>query len=64
MLNPRVWAAKEKMEKAERAVHQLIIGPRTSDFRFEHANLVAELQKAMDEYLQALIDEGKERAGG
>jgi hypothetical protein len=66
MANSRevVLAAKAKMEATEKALRELVDGPRKADFRFEHKQLVDKLREDMNSFLDALAAEGKEHAGG
>lgn len=60
----RVTATKEHMDMIDKALHDLVDGPRKSDFRFRHATLIEELGKAIDEYMDAIRELGRSTAGG
>lgn len=51
-------SAKQHMAIAERALRDLVDGPRNEDFCAVHARLLAELKEAMDKYLAVMADLG------
>jgi len=51
-------SAKQRMAGAERAIRELVEGPRNADFNSIHARLLAELKGATDTYLAVVADLG------